>query len=103
MATEEPQRDPFLGKQIRIADSGTVRGNPADDDSYIIEAELGGIHQDVVVTEEFVQNQIGILFQCQNCTFDDPERETFDKSGMAMKCPQCGSTQVEQRGAAMIG
>ena len=97
MATEQ-QKDPFLGKQIEISDEGTVRGNPAEDDSYTVEVELGGIHQDVVVSKEFVQNQIGVLFQCQNCHFDDPERDTFDSSGLAMICPHCGSSQVEQRG-----
>ena len=92
--------DPYLGNQIRIAAAGTVRENPGDDGSYIIEAKLGDVHQDVVVSKDFVQDQIGILFQCQNCEFDDPERDTFDKSGLAMKCPHCGSTQVEQRGDA---
>lgn len=38
------------------------------------------------------------MFTCQKCGFSDEERETFDKSGLAMKCPSCGSTSVEEGG-----
>lgn len=48
----------LLGSEVRICHKmGTVRENPAEDDSYVV--ELGGIHQEIIVSEQFVLEQRG--------------------------------------------
>ncbi|WP_373190085.1 hypothetical protein [Halolamina sp.] len=34
-------------------------------------------------------------FECKSCGFAAPDREDFATFGLAMTCPECGSTRVE--------
>lgn len=57
LGTDRPS-DPLIGKKLVVGASGTVRENPGDDQSYLMEVNLGGIIQEIVVSETYVRNKL---------------------------------------------
>lgn len=50
----------YSGQQIRVCHkTGILRDNPSEDDSYLVELELGGVVQNIIVAESYVADQMG--------------------------------------------